>query len=322
MKKAAWMSGKYGIMVHFLANSQPKNGNCKLSPNQMADNFNVRKFVSEAKSMGAHWIIFPFGQNEGWYWSYNSVIEKYHPGSCSKRDLALEIAIETKNQGMRFIGYFPTELDDNISTMRSAFGWDLSPDKKIFMERWTEVVAYYSDKFGSLMDGWWFDGNYDSSLKKFKRTHDWDNSRFQEEQWFLAARKGNPNRITAMCNGANDMKYVFEQEEYLPGESIGPDKTWIEKYNNGDDSNFYPWDYASNPKQWHTLIWLDCFWAHTEHPGEILPPKFSDNVLFPYAKTCLNQKGAITWNIGIYEDSSLAEDTVAQIHRLNDFLHN
>lgn len=320
MRKAAWMAGKYGIMVHFLANTMPKDGTVKLTPDEMADLFNVKQFVAEAKAMGAAWILFPFGQNEGWYWSYNAVLEKYHPGSCSKRDLVLELAIETKKQGMRFIGYFPTELDDNIPTIRSAFGWDLSPDKKEFMERWTEVVKYYSEKFGTLMDGWWFDGNYNSAEKKFKRTHDWNNDRFNEEEWFAAARKGNPNRITAMCNGANHMGYVFEQEEYLPGESFGPDKKLIEKFLNGDDSRLYPWEYDSNPKQWHTLIWLDCFWAHTDRPGEIPPPKIKDETLFDYAKICLNKMGAITWNIGIYEDSSMAEKTVEQILKLKDFL--
>jgi len=321
MNNASWMVGKFGVMVHFLASTQPKTGYIKKNINQMADEFDIPGFIAKVVEIGASWIIFPFGQNEGKYWSYNTVIEHYHPDSCSKRDLVFEIAVEAKKHGLRFIGYLPTELDDNTATMRSAFGWDLSSDKKIFMERWTNVVKYYSLKFGTLMDGWWFDGNYDASKKSFKRTHDWNNDRFDEESWFSAAHAGNPQRIVAMCNGANQMEYVFEQEEYLQGESFGPDKALISKVLNGDDSKLYPWKFDSNHKQWHTLIWLDCFWGHCEKPGKIEPPRFSDEELFEYAKSCLTKQGAITWNIGIYEDSSLAEDTVNQILRLQKYLN-
>ena len=321
MNRASWMSGKYGVMVHFLAGTQPRSGYNKKTANQMADGFDIPDFISKLKQIGASWIIFPFGQNEGKYWSYNAVIEQYHPDSCSKRDLVFELAVEAKKQGLKFIGYLPTELDDNIATIRNAFGWDLSSDKKIFMERWTEVVRYYSEKFGTLMDGWWFDGNYDSSKKSFKRTHDWNNDRFDEASWFAAARSGNPQRIVAMCNGANQMEYVFEQEDYLPGESFGPDQNLINNVLNDDDSKLYPWEFGSTPKQWHTLIWLDCFWGHCEKPGKIAPPRFTDEKLFEYAKSCLSKQGAITWNIGIYEDSSLAEDTVNQLLRLRKYLY-
>jgi len=320
MSKAAWMAGNYGIMAHFLSNTAPRGGTQKMTVDQMADCFDVEKFVLSVKQMGGKWIIFPFGQNTGYYWSYNAVIEKYHPGSCSKRDLVLELAIEAKRQGLRFIGYLPTEVDSNCPTFRSAFGWELSADKKVFMERWTEVVRYYAKKFGPLMDGWWFDGNYVAAEKSFLRTKDWDNNRFDEDSWFAAARAGNPDRITAMNNGANRMKYVFEQEEYLSGESFGPDRDMIEKHLDGEAHLLYPWDYDSREKQWHILIWLDCFWMHCGKPGEIEPPRFSDEILFDYAKTCLDKKGGITWNIGIYEDSTLAEKTVAQITRLKEML--
>lgn len=320
MGKATWMAGNYGIMVHFLSHIAPRSGSKKMTVDQMADQFDVKKFVCSVKQMGGKWIIFPFGQNTGHYWSYNAVIEKYHPGSCSKRDLVLELAVEAKQQGLRFIGYFPTEVDGNTPAIRDAFGWDLSADKKVFMERWTQVIRYYAEKFGTLLDGWWFDGCFNAAEKTYLRTNDWDNRRFDEESWFAAARAGNPDRITAMNKGSNRVEYVFEQEEYLPGESAGPDQKLIEKHLGGRTDHLYPWDYASREKQWHTLIWLDCFWMHCGEPGEIEPPRFSDETLFDYAKTCLDKKGGITWNVGIYEDSSLAEKTVAQIVRLKEML--
>lgn len=304
MRKAEWMSGKYGIMVHYLPTiGSDEPGVKRMLPQEMADKFDVVKFIDEVVEMGADWIIFPFGQNSGFYWSYNAVIEKYMPNICSKRDLVLEIAIEAKRRGLKFIGYFPTEVDDSTFYMRAAFGWDMSADKAVFMERWTEVVRYYSLKFGDLLDGWWFDGNYDSAKKDFKRTHDWDNSRFDENKWFEAVRAGNENRITAMCTGANQMEYIFEQEEYLPGES--------------NDLEKYPWDYDSTEKQWHALIWADCFWMH-ELTGKMEPPKYSDDEWCNYLKKCFDMKGAVTINIGIYENGEFGAETVKQIHNIKE----
>ncbi len=316
MGNATWMAGNYGIMVHFLPHIAPRSGTEKMTFDQMAEHFDVKGFVRSVKQMGGKWIIFPFGQNTGHYWSHNAVIEKYYPGCCSKRDLVLELAIEAKREGLRFVGYLPLEMDSNIPTIRSAFGWDLSADKKVFMERWTQVVRYYAEKFGTLLDGWWFDGCYNAAEKTYLRTNDWDNRRFDEDKWFAAVRAGNPDRISAMNMGSNSVRYVFEQEEYLTGESSGPEQEMIEKLQDGEINHLYPWDYDSHKKQWHALIWLDCFWMHCGKSGEIEPPRFSDEVLFDYAKTCLDKKGGITWNIGIYEDGTLAEKTVAQIERL------
>ncbi|MFA7636737.1 MAG: alpha-L-fucosidase [Monoglobales bacterium] len=307
MRKAHWMAGNYGVMVHYLPEAMPCGGPKKMTVNEMADNFDVKAFVKELKDMGASWVIFPFGQNSGYYWSYNVEIEKRIPGICTRRDLAFELAVEIKKQGLRFIAYFPTEVDDNVKMIRYAFGWDLSPDKKVFMERWMKVVKYYGEKYGDLLDGWWFDGNYDTKIKTFKRTLDWNNSRFDEKAWFEAARAGNPDRITAMNDGANQMTYVFEQEEYIGGES-------------SRNLEFYPWDYESREKQWHALICVDTSeWFHYQE-GKIAPPKFSDEELFEYTKKCLDKKGGITWNIGIYEDGTMAEESVAQIKRLKESL--
>ena len=304
MRKAEWMSGKYGIMVHYLPGiySYKDCGKC-MTCNEMADDFDVVKFVDEVKNMGADWIIFPFGQNSGFYWSYNAVIEKYMPNICSKRDLVFEIAVEAKRRGLKFIAYLPSEVDANTALLRAAFGWDLSADKKVFMERWTEVVRYYALKFGDLLDGWWIDGCYNSTEVDSCRTNDWTSERFDERKWFEALRAGNENRITAMNNGANRMSYVFDREEYLPGEC--------------DDLGKYPWDYNSTQKQWHTLIWLDCFWMHKKK-GKIEPPRFSDEDLAAYLKKCFEKKGAVTMNIGIYENGTLAPETVKQIHNIKE----
>ena len=300
MNKAGWVAGKYGIMVHYLPESAPKSGEKQTDYNVMANEFDIAGFVKQAKEMGAKWVIFPFGQNSGFYWSPNSVIEQYCPNCCSNRDLVMELASALKKEDMRFIAYIPTEMDSQVPKLRDAFGWDAGADKKAFMDKYSKVLREYGERFGTLMDGWWFDGCYDAEDKKWLRTRDWSNKRFEKKDWIDTVKAGSPDRIFAMCTGANKMEYVFEEEEYLAGESSGDRE---------------PWEYQEDKKQWHCLFWLDCPWVHTR-VGEMEPPKFSDEYLIGYVKRCLAAKGAVTMNIGIYEDGTLSERTVAQIKKV------
>ncbi len=307
MGKAEWMSGKYGVMVHYLSRVLSQDGSKKMTPDEMADNFDVKAFADSVQKMGASWVIFPIGQNSGYYWSENPYVEEKIAGRCTKRDLIMDIANELTQRDIRFIAYLPTEMDAQAEDMRKAFGWDLSSDKKEFMANYVPVVKYWAQKLGTKLSGWWFDGNYTASEKGFLRTHDWDNNRFNKEEWMAAAKAGNPDAIVAMCTGANHMGSVYEDEEYLPGEA--------------NELNKYPWDYDSTEKQWHMLTWLDCFWAFSA--GAAMPdPKYSNKQLYEYVRECLDKKGAVTLNIGIFEDGTLAEKTVAQVEGLKVAVSN
>ena len=96
----------------------------------VAEKFDVDLFVKKRKEMGAAWVIFPFGQNSGFYWSPNAAIEKYSPGRCANRDLVMEIAVALKRENISMIAYLPTEMDGQSEEMRRAYSWDESADKK------------------------------------------------------------------------------------------------------------------------------------------------------------------------------------------------
>lgn len=305
MNKAAWMSGKYGIMVHYLTHIAGADGKKRLSAEEMANGFDVKGFADSVEKMGASWVIFPFGQNTGYYWSENPVIEERIPGRCTKRDLIFELADELHNRGIRFIAYLPVEVDFQEEDIRKAFRWNESEDRKEFMEIWTAVVRYYAEKLGKRQNGWWFDGAYDAAEKDFTITKDWNNKRFDRDEWFAATKAGNPDAIIGMNTGANIMGCVFEEEEYLPGEV--------------NDLTKLPWDYESRDKQWHALTYLDCFWMLSE--GNTMPePRFTNEELYDYVKECTDKKGAVTLNIGIDENGNLAYKTVEQICGLKKLL--
>jgi len=300
-----WMQdGPFGIMVHYLSCISDKEGN-RTDINTMADKFDVPGFLDNVEKMGAKWIIFPFGQNTGYYWSENPYIEEKIQDRCSKRDIILEVATECKKRGIKFIAYLPCEMDDCEEGMRNAFKWDESPDKHTFMELWMQVIEYWAKKLGDKLDGWWYDGSYESREKYFKRTHDWDNQRYDVPRWFAASRAGNPDCKVAICRGANDRSYVFFEQDFFAGEC--------------NDLDFVPFAAVQDGIQRHSLVWIDCYWAVVpDLGGEGVPnaPRFTDDELYDWIKKHNDIGSGVTLNIGIYNDSSLIDETVEQLCRI------
>lgn len=311
MGEIKWMQEKkYGIMVHYLSCAQPRTESKRIPDwNGMVNAFDVKGFVDEIERMGAGWVIFPFGQNTGLYCSPNSILESMVPRCCSERDLAYELAVELKRRGLYFIAYLPSEMDANTEELREKMGWDLDRvdldrvDKSVFQKRYEEVIREWAVRFGTLLDGWWYDGCYNSYEKDFLRTQGWTNERFDYAEWKAVSCAGNPDAVIAMCPGAEAMRYAFREQDYLAGEA--------------NTLNHRPEGPLIDGMQWHCLIWLDCKWGHCEAAGEIEAPRYTDEELWEFYRNCFEKKGVITWNIGIYQDGSLAEKTVAQLERLH-----
>ena len=164
MGEVKWMQdGPFGLMVHYLKETMPSQGKPVTDWNQMADAFPVKSFCDEVEHTGAKWLIFPFGQNNGYYCSPNPVLERLLPSHCSERDLMREIAATLKGKGIRLIAYLPSEPDSAVEEIRNAFGWDIDPvDKSGFQHVYMEFIRAWAERFGTLIDGWWFDGCYDA----------------------------------------------------------------------------------------------------------------------------------------------------------------
>lgn len=305
-----WMKkGPYGIMVHYTSSIYDKNKEFVSDFNEMADMFDVPAFMDNIEKIGAKWLIFTVTHGTGKFWSENPEIEKVFPGNCSKRDLVVEIADACKEKGVKFILYFPTEIDNFREDMRKAFKWDESADKKEFMEMWMNVIRYYAVKLGDRLDGWWFDSAYESREKPFKRTYDWNNERFDRNAWFDAARAGNPDCKIALCRGADDRSYVFFEQDYFAGEC--------------SDLSYVPKQGVQDGIQHHSLVWIDSYWAVGKAAGDNdFPdaPRFSDDELFDWIKKHNEIGSAVTLNIGIFADSSLIDDTISQLVRIRERL--
>lgn len=255
------------------------------------------KFCDEIAATGAGWLIFPFCHAGALYCSPNAYLEGIVPGRCSRRDLFREIAENLTQRGIRMVAYLPTSPCSE--EIEEGFGWNQSPtDKSEFQKRYAGVVREWSERMGSLISAWWFDGAYSGPRTKFT----WGCERFEGSGWGEAVRAGNPDSVYCLNPGANTFQYVSEDEGFLAGEA--------------NDLRVRPGRPLIGDKQWHALTWIDCFWYHDKQGAKIDAPRFFDIELHDYVYTCHRNGGAVTLNIGIYQDGSLAEQSVAQVTRI------
>jgi len=311
--RADWMHrGSYGVMVHWLAPGPARaKGEYIHDLNRAVDGFDVERFVQDFRATGADWLIFTIGQNTSYYASPNAVLDRLAgPGHCSKRDLVLEIAQRLHKVGKRFIAYLPSELNAP-KDLHKPFAWN-PKDQSEFQRRYTQFIREYSGRLGKMLDGWWFDGCYTWDVFP-NRTYNWP-------LWFDAARAGNPDAAVAFNDGSfciGITKPVTPLQDYVSGEvevlidgkiRLGRQENatlYLPKTRLAEGTNC----------QWHALVPIDCLWMHGG-PGPMPPPKYPDADLFRFVKDCKAVGGAVTLNVGIYQEGTMAPASVKQLHRL------
>ena len=289
--RAGWMSGKYGMMVHWL---YPKYD--AKDPGQVdrtVDAFDLDTFMKGFDETGAEWLVFTVGQNTGACASPSKTLEALETdgarmrGRCSRRDLVGEIAAAVHRRGKRFIAYLPCEVFWNAG-VREAVGWSSNDVNYVtFQRNWTAVVREWAERWGRNLDGWWFDGFYGFYEP-------------DEDLWRSAIRAGNPDAVSAFNAGV--VRAWRGSDKRRPGQryrSSAPTTRTLEDYLAGEVNliergrirmNEHRWvDDASRPELWipetacvpgtaclnHVLLPIDGWWAAYSPWGFWLDAEFA-----------------------------------------------
>ena len=346
LPRSEWMKGKYGIMVHWLTpnfdttkenkSPLPEKGVFKIDLNEAVNGFNVNRFMKDFDQSGAEWLIFTIGQNTGTYASPNSVIDSLAgKGHTPKRDLVLEIAKAVKKRGNRFIAYLPCEIRVNESLIK-GFAWntELNTDQAEFQRLYLKAVREWALRFGKNIDGWWFDGCY-SNHPIF------DNKQMKWEAWYDAARAGNRNAVLTFNDGSylkSIIKPIMPEHDYSSGEEqviidgklrLGLKKEGYSLYL--PESAYVEGTQCLN----HTLLPIDGYWAHglglapawanfpfkpiyTSSSDGMEPPAFTDEQLQQFVKNFTEIGGAVTLNVGIFQEGHIGKLTLKQLQVMKE----
>lgn len=148
----------FGVMVHYLPDKQ-----------SIADigRFDVEAFTASLVEMRASHLILTLGQNNGQFIAPNAALEVLCPDSArnrSPRDLPLEIGRSLQRRGIALILYLPFRAPQGDRYLMECLGdvSEQSPPPARFIAAWSAVIRNWSEHYGVLARGWWFDGVYNT----------------------------------------------------------------------------------------------------------------------------------------------------------------
>lgn len=201
----------FGVMVHYLPDKQ-SIGEIK--------RFDVETFASTLAEMRVSHLILTLGQNSGQYIAPNAALEVLCPSSVANRpprDLPLEIGRALRSRGIALILYLPFRAPQGDRAMMECLG-DVSeqePPPARFVAAWSSVIRDWSERYGALASGWWFDGTYNT---KGITPAGW-------EMLCSAARAGATNRWLAFNAGEGAERFSAKSapcQNLMAGEYMQP----------------------------------------------------------------------------------------------------
>jgi len=317
--RAVWMAeGSFGVMTHYLIKpdgATPEERTAEL--NRIVDGFDVEAYVRRIEETGADWVIFTIGQTTGYLCCPNEYLDSRAPGMTPRRDLVMELAERLHAAGKRLILYIPSEQNAEAAIQAA-----LDAGSPGFADRYFEFLREYSVRYGTLLDGWWFDSCGPHPDEYWLR-------------WLEALRAGNPDTAVAFsgaefcCGGPVEPVCLLEdyhageihlledgaiRRDFLPPGGdivVGDGKLRLR----GQEARTYlPDGPFIAGVQWHCLLPLDL----TFNPA--VPNQFchyTDRELLAFVRAVKAVGGAITINVPIdIADGTIPEDSHASLVRL------
>ena len=270
---AEWLSkAGYGLMFHWTSQSIGTNGTIKPFDQAVAD-FPLDQFVEMVAATGAGYVLFTVGHAQAYCPAPLSSWGKYHPGKTTKRDLIAEMAQALNAKGIKLMCYFPTHV---VGKFRSSSSTE-------FTQMTTDILKEFGERYGENVVGYWFDGFYQC----FEKYPD-----FSFRDFFKVCKAGNSERIISV----NSWIYpnVTEWQDYWAGETASPVALPV----NGTN--------ARGPGQglrYQALLIMEPYWV--QQKVEMPKPQFDAQKLGDYISGCMKNGGAVTINLGIYQDGSV-----------------
>lgn len=313
-----WMKKSIGVSFHWTDMSVNLDGTSKVYQ-EAVDAFPVDPFADALADAGAQHCIFTLTHGKNFFPFPNPVADKILSGRSSRRDLAGELMRALKARGIRFIAYYNHSCNNGDDPeWKEACGYADGPghDLDRFAANYCGIVRYMSERYGKLIDAWWFDSPYsvDPAGPINTISCDLGNWQFSWEQLVECAKSGNPDAAVAINGGfiwgepyTSQFLYT-DHVDYYPGECL--DLLY------GGSPAAVPgiresrWCCADSPR------WVFNKGTRDAHNGTFAPPQFSDEELLHAFKVNLAAERMITLNILIDQSGVINPDALAQFKRV------
>lgn len=315
MARGNWFAQSgWGVLTHYLAHGASAPGGDELTPeawNKRVNSVEVARLVDQLTEAGASYYILTIGQNHGYYCTPNQTYERLTgqiPSRLAERDLVEEIAGALAPAGIRMMVYLPSHAPaynrEVVEALACTPNWDASrwqlrpgtylrrrdiDDRlSLFQRHWEAIIREWSERWGDLVHGWWFDGCYYAD-RMYRHEAE---PNFQS--FAAAARAGNPDSIVAFNPGVKvPIVSHSDMEDYTAGEIAHtlPVGQW------GPDG------YEGLPArigqaQYHLLTFMGMYWGRGE-------PRFTPAFVQEYTRYVVGHGGVLTWDVPITKDGQI-----------------
>ena len=181
----AWMRrAGYGFMVHWTAQSQPRQGAAKPYADAVRD-FDVERFADQMKAGGAGFVVFTTSHALQYFPAPLAALDAVLPGRTAPRDLVGDLARALGARGLKLVLYYHLGAGEDAPWLAASGFW--KTDTRRFFDHWSRIVTEVGERYGPLLAGWWLD---DGMTVYYHRSPDW-------RALTQAARAGYPQRVVA-----------------------------------------------------------------------------------------------------------------------------
>ena len=297
---------RFGVGIHWTAQTVPRSGPPK--PFQEAvDEYDLDGFIKSLEHTGADYVLFTSAHALQMLPAPNPVLDRILPGRTCERDLIMELADALAAKGKHLLVYYNHSCNHNQDpAWEKAVGYH-AQTKERFAQNIMDIVGHMGERYKEKIKAWWFDSPYslDPRGPHTSVTTDMTGFQFPWEQLTVIAKQGYPKRLVTYNAGVAQTFLYTTHQDYWAGELVNLNTPAKGRY-------------FDNGLQWFGWTCLeDRRWVHTKLDTPIPPPLYTDEQVIGYVRTCNSHQAPMTFNVGVYQDGTMAEASVEQLHRLN-----
>jgi len=290
------MEAGYGLMFHWTSQSVQPDGSIN-SYAEAVNDFDVERFAGMVEETGAGYVFLTIGHAESYCPAPIESWEKCHPGKTTERDLIQEIADSLTEKNIRFLCYINGPLGFNLNVRE---GYPTEREKREFVDNFNSILSEFGERYKDKVSGYWFDSWY-QIFEEYPEV--------PFEDFHAATKIGNKDRI--ICLNSWIYPPVTSWQEYWAGEVGSPI---------GLPVNGYMEDGPVTDLPYHALLIMEPYWV--QKTAEMPEPRLTSEKLVEYIKSCTKNNGAVTINLGIYQDGTVGEKALQVMREVKNQIRN
>lgn len=305
--KTDWLAKcRFGVGVHWTAQTVPRSGPPRTF-HKAVDEFDLAEFVKAVECTGADYVLFTAAHARQMLPAPHPVLDRILSGRTCKRDLIRELADALAAKGKHLLVYYNHSCNHRDDPeWEKAVGYH-APNKERFAQNIMDIVGHMSERYKEKIRAWWFDSPYslDTRGPHNSVTTDMSGFQFPWEEFTVTAKNGFPARLVTYNAGVNKTFLYTTHQDYWAGELVNLDAPAKSRY-------------LDNGLQWFGWTCIeDRRWVHTKLDTSIPSPLYTDEQVIQFVRTCNQHMAPMTFNVGIYQDGTMATESVEQLYRLH-----